>query len=238
MRSGRATRAGKGTGKETLNPIPTRNRFSVLQSADEPVRDTKPAPPTSKVVTPVGSRGRKGIILIGSSNVRRVSAPLRRRAEREGGDLRVTSWCVPSGQVAQVMGAVGAAVASCSSLRVVAHVGVNDACSRSSDEILSSFKDLNSEVARVKESLGVEMKLSICSIVPRIDCGFRVWRMIEGLNARLWEFCRDMGADFVDLRPTLRSCHVPLNGSGVHYTASASRRVAHRIFEHCRYFLG
>ena len=234
-RSGGATRAGKGTGEVTPKPIPTCNRFSALQSAEDGV----PVPSPSKVAAPVKSRGGKGIVLIGSSNVKRVSAPSRRRAKLEGGDLGVTSWCVPSGQVAQVTGAVRAAVAGtkCSSLRVVAHVDVNDACSRSVEDILSSFEDLNSEVARVRVSLGIDMKLSICSIVPRIDCGYRVWRNIARINSLLWEFCSDIGADFVDLRPTLGSCQVPLNRSGVHYTASTTRRVAHRLFEHCRYFL-
>ena len=60
---------------------------------------------------------------------------------------------------------------------------------------------------------------------------------IAWINKRRWEPCVSIGAEFVDLRPVLRSCRAPLNSSGVHYTKEASERVARRIFEHCRYFL-
>jgi hypothetical protein len=58
-----------------------------------------------------------------------------------------------------------------SSLRVVAHVGANHASERGADEILNSFRDLNSEVERARKASGVDMRLSICIVVPRTDCG-------------------------------------------------------------------
>ena len=173
------------------------------------------------------------------SNVRRVFPQLENRARRDVADQRVTSWCIPGGLVPHTTAAIKAAVkdTGCSSLRIVAHVGTNDASERRAEEILNSFRDLSSEVKRVRRGTGVDLRLSICSIVPRTDCGPRVCDRIAWINKRLWELCVSIGAEFVDLRPVLRSCRAPLNSSGVHYTKEASERVARRIFEHCRYFL-
>ena len=94
----------------------------------------------------------------------------------------------------------------CSMLRVVAHVGTNDASRRGSEEILDSFEDLVSEVARLRESSGISIGLSICSIVPRIDRGRTVWSRVEGLNRRLRNFCRDKGVDFGGMFSTRVGC--------------------------------
>ena len=60
---------------------------------------------------------------------------------------------------------------------------------------------------------------------------------MEGLNQRLWNFCGGMGVDFVDLRPVLGSCRLPLNVSGVHYKTESNDCVARRILDHYKYFL-
>ena len=150
------------------------------------------------------------------------------------------SRCIPGGTVPQVTEAFGETVADtkCSRLRVVAHVGVNDATFRGSEVILGSLRDLDAEVKRVGRVMGVGMELSICSLVPRIDRGSLIWSRVEGINQRLRQFCTDIGASFVDLRPAIQSCRNALNRSGVHYTAESAECVAGRIFEHCRPFLG
>jgi hypothetical protein len=240
---GAAVRTNRGEGRAKAVPIPVRNSFAVLSEDCPETHVSKDvcAPPVPRDAASVASRGgRAGILLIGSSNVRRIAPSLRKRARSDGADQRVTSWCIPGGLVPNTTAAIRAATGNsgCSSLRVVAHVGTNDASQRGTDEILNSFRDLNSEVERARKASGVDMRLSICSIVPRMDCGLPVWNRIDCLNRRLWKFCVSIGAEFVDLRPVLGSCRAPLNRSGVHYTAQASERVAHRIFEHCRYFLG
>jgi hypothetical protein len=237
-RSGGKVTLKRGSGDALASPVPVSNRYQLLSEGNSevsvPTPSPRPAPRKSR------QSGKGGMLVIGSSNVRRVMVPLRERAGREGVSQDVTSWCIPSGGVPQVTQAVGAAVrgTKCSRLQVVAHVGVNDAMDRGSEEILRSFRELDSEVKRVSGEVGVDLALTICSLVPRIDRGPLVWSRVEGINQRLRRFCTDIGASFVDLRPAIRSCRRPLNRSGVHYTDEAASRVASSIFEHCRPFLG
>ena len=136
----------------------------------------------------------------------------------------------------EVTKAMNAAVkgGNCSKVDVVAHVGTNDAVNVGSEEILDSLRDLCSEFHRIRRGSGANMRLTICSLVPRTDRGSMVWSRVEGINRRLREVCGSEGAEFLDLRPVLDSCRVPLNRSGVHYTYEASQRVGSRIFEHTR----
>ena len=242
-RRGAVARPNRGEGGAEANPIPVRNSFGVLSEDDStsPVCDDVNEPSVVRdTACDASHTGRGGIVVVGSSNVRRILPSLRKRARCDGADLRVTSWFKPGGLVPNITASIHAAVAGtdCSRLRVVAHVGTNDASKREPEAILDSFRDLKSEVDRVRRCVGVDVRLSICSIVPRTDCGSYVWDRIDWLNRRLWNFCESIGAEFVDLRPVLGSCRAPLNRSGVHYTNEASERVARRIFEHCRYFLG
>ena len=238
-RDGGSVTLRRGLGDAEANPIPVSNRYQLLSEEgnsevpDVPTLTPKPAPRKRR------QSGKGGIVVIGSSNVRRVMVPLRERARNEGVSQRVTSWCIPGGGVPQVTKAVGAAVVGtkCSRLRVVAHVGVNDATFRGSEDILDSLRDLNAEVKRLGGTIGVGMELSICSLVPRIDRGPLIWSRVEGINQRLRQFCKDIGASFVDLRPAIRSCRNTLDRSGVHYTAESASCVASSIFEHCRSFL-
>jgi hypothetical protein len=124
---------------------------------------------------------------------------------------------------------------NCSKVDVVAHVGTNDVVSRGSEEILSSVRDLCSEFHRIRSDCGADMRLTICTLVPRVDRGSMVWSRVDGINRRLRETCGSMGARFLDLRPVLDSCRVPLNLSGVHYTDEASQKVARRIHDHTQY---
>lgn len=220
-------------GDASAEPLAVSNRFEVLS-------DLEHSPVATEEAGPKGSRGGKGVLVIGSSNVRRIMPPMLQRARREGVCERVFSRCIPGGTVPQVTMELKTAVreTGCSSLRVVAHVGTNDASRRGSEEILDSFEDLVSEVARVRESSGVSIGLSICSIVPRIDRGRTVWSRVVGLNRRLRDFCRGKGVDFVELGNVLDSCRAPLNGSGVHYTTEAAGKVARRVFRDVGVFLG
>jgi hypothetical protein len=79
---------------------------------------------------------------------------------------------------------------------VVAHVGSNDASGRGVEEILGSFGNLNSGMERVRKASGADLRLSICSVVPRTDRGHRIWSRIDCLNRRLWRFCVSIGAEF------------------------------------------
>ena len=69
------------------------------------------------------------MLVVGSSNVRRVMSPLWRRARLEGVAERVFSKCIPGGTVSQVTKELSVVVGETgsSSLHVVAHVGTNDA---------------------------------------------------------------------------------------------------------------
>jgi hypothetical protein len=238
----------QGAGNASADPLPVSNRFAVLSEDDSAAITPAPTPVSSVEAESKessggkarrGKAGKGGILVIGSSNVRRIMAPLMSGARREGVSERVFSRCISGGTVPQVTDALKDEVTStgCSRLRVVAHVGTNDASRRGSEEILRSFKGLYSEVCRVREVSGVDVGLTICSIVPRIDCGRLVWSRVEGLNQRLWAFCRDLGIDFVDLRPNLDSCWVPLDRSGVHYTTEAAQCVARRLLDHSKAFL-
>lgn len=223
----------QGVAEASADALPVSNRFSVLSE------DIAPAaiPVTPEVAEPEGGRG---VLVIGSSNVRRIMDPLRARARREGVCERVFSRCLPGGTVPKVTEELRTSVSSsdCSVLRVVVHAGTNDASRFGSEEILGSFKDLIAEASRVESESGVRVSLSFCSIVPRSDRGSEVWSRVVGLNQRLRDFCRSNGVEFVDLRPVLDSCRLPLNRSGVHYTARAAELVARRIFEVNRVFLG
>ena len=218
----------------------SRRRASVVAG-----RPASPVHPVSgQVATPsAGSEqvhGGRGLLVIGSSNVRRVMEPLRQIASRSGKKSNVHSVCLPGGLIRDVEAALPAAIerTGCSRLQVVAHVGTNDACCLGSEGILSSYGQLAELVKTAGLARGVQAELSICSIVPRVDRGPLVWSRVEGLNQRLRRLCDSHGCRFLDLRYRLGTCRTPLDRSGVHYTKDAATRVAEYLWSVHGGFLG
>ena len=166
-----------------VKSLPVCNRFAVL-SDDSASAATPVAPVEAK---PEEGRGGKGLLVIGSSNVRRIMDPLRARARREGVCERVSSRCLPGGTIPKVTKELRTAIRSTgwSELRVLVHAGTNDASKFGSEVILDSFKDLITEASRVQSESGVRVSLTLCSIVPRTDRSSEVWSRILGLNRRL-----------------------------------------------------
>ncbi len=120
--------------------------------------------------------------------------------------------------------------AGCSQLQIVVHVGTNDASRLGSEEILGSFRRLTKLAKAASLSRGVEAKLTICSIVPRVDRGPLVWSRVENLNQRLRRLCDENGCKFLDLRYGVEGCRTPLDRSGVHYTQEAATWVAQYLW--------
>lgn len=214
-----------------------RSRRSRRRANVDAGRVASPVHPVSESVAgpSAGSEqahGGRGLLVIGSSNVRRVMEPLRQIASRAGKKSNVHSVCLPGGLIRDVEEALPAAIerAGCSRLQVVAHVGTNDSCRLGSEDILRSYERLAELVKTAGLARGVQAELSICSIVPRVDRGPLVWSRVEGLNQRLRRLCDGHGCRFLDLRYLVGSCRDPLDRSGVHYTKEAATRVAEYLW--------
>lgn len=224
-------------------PIPLTNRFeglSLNETEAEPLGLTSPVgQPALSCVKRKQSRKGRGLLIVGSSNVRRIMVPLREMAAGDRKEHQVHSVCMPGGLVQHVEEAIPAAIegTGCSQLQIVAHVGTNDACRLGSEVILGSFQRLAEKVEKTSLAHGVSAKLTICSIVPRTDRGPLVLSRVEGLNQRLRGFCDKLGCDFLDLRHRVENCRIPLNGSGVHYTSEAATQVADCVWSAHKGFL-
>lgn len=215
---------------EEENVVPTHNSFEVLSSSEAAAE-----PGQESVLSSEGEitkTAKRGVLIIGSSNVRRVMKPLENIARREGVLSAVHSLCISGGTVPDVIRAVPEAIrkAKCDQLHVLAHVGTNDACRMGSEEIINSFQRLSECVTKSGSHDSVRVTLSICSLVPRTDRGPLVWSRIEGINQRLRRFCQDNGLGFVDLRPGLEVDRAPLDSSGVHYRREAASLVADTLW--------
>lgn len=222
-----------------------RSRRSRRKANGEAGRLSAPVHPVSgHGTTPSAGSGQvhggRGLLVIGSSNVRRVMEPLRQIASRSGKESNVHSVCLPGGLIRDVEAALPAAIerTGCGRLQVVAHVGTNDACRLGSEDILSSYGRLAELVKTAGLARGVQAELSICSIVPRVDRGPLVWSRVEGLNQRLRRLCDNHGCRFLDLRYRVGNCRTPLDRSGVHYTKESATRVAEYLWSAHGGFLG
>ena len=194
-------------------------------------QDLAVQPGSSSDVT--GPHSRR-LLVIGSSNVRRIESSIKKYVGKKG---LVQCHTLPGGTVDDVIHTLPKALDSMGNgdVQIVAHVGTNDACRRGSEEIVSSFKKLASVIQENQNKRGCRLSLDVCSIVPRIDRGGKVWSRIDGINDRLNGICKDLGCGFLDLRSVLRGCRRSLDGSGVHYTHESAGRVGYNLACH---FLG
>ena len=103
------------------------------------------------------------VLVLGSSNVRRVEGNLRRYIGKK--DI-VRCHTLPGGSVDDVIHDLPEALESLGNgdVRVLAHVGTNDACRRGSEEIVNSLRKLTSVVHTLQQEKGVELRL-FCSII-------------------------------------------------------------------------
>lgn len=241
--AGGPRRSDRLRNRETLpqvrDPVlPTSNAFDVLSDfVDVPEPQHVKVPPVVRRTKAV----KRGVLVIGSSNVRRVMEPFRKLARNGGVSSAVHSKCIPGGTVADVIGAIPGAIrdTGCDQLRLVCHIGTNDVCQRGSEEILKSFRQLAECVADTGKAESVRLDVSVCSLVPRTDRGPLVWSRVEGINQRLRQLCKDEGLRFVDLRSGLDADWAPLDSSGVHYRSQAAYRVAKTLWRNLNlgYFL-
>ena len=66
----------------------------------------------------------------------------------------------------------------------------------------------------------------MCSIPPRFDRGEYVHRKSNSVNDLLSVACREMQAEFLDMRPVFRECHDGVMGrDGVHYSRAGAKVV-------------
>lgn len=214
---------------ERVPVLPTSNTYDVLSDVEE---SPEPQCESTSVSANRTRTVKRGVLVIGSSNVRRIVGPFQQLAQKGSVRSAVHSKCIPGGTVPDVIRAIPGAIrdAGCDHLQIVVHAGANDACRKGSEEILNSFRQLAKCVVATGKAESVQVDMALCSIVPRTDRGPLVWSRVEGINQRLRRLCTDEGLHFVDLRPGLDAVRFPLDRSGVHYEREAATGVARTLW--------
>ena len=140
-----------------------------------------------------GDGGSKEVVIVGSSNVRRIDRFIRRKGRS---NIKVSSF---SGTKTKDLQGKVSKLVSGANTKVFLHVGTNDTAREGSEKIINNLKVL------IQEAKDANAEVAVCSIPSRQDNGVAFSRA-EGINNRLSDICRSVGAEFVDLRGYLVSC--------------------------------
>ena len=180
--------------------VPVVNRYAVLQSKEE----------------------RKEVIITGSSNVNRFSSFVFQNSDARLDRKDVGFACFPGAKTEHMIGRMKRMVSGRKKAKIFIHVGTNDVVSKRSSEIVGNTKQLIAEC----KSANQNVEVAVCSIPPRFDRGEYVHRKSTFVNDLLSAACREMDAEFVDLRPAFLKCHGGVIGKdGVHYSRAGAEVV-------------
>ena len=183
------------------------NSFSVLQDEE-------------------GGEGSRQVVIIGSSNVRRLDKFVRGKRRS-----RTKIFSFSGAKTEDLIGKVEDKVNRSTKTKVFLHVGTNDTVRGNSEQIIRNIEAL------IQEAKDANAEVAVCSIPSRRDNGVAFSRA-EGINNRLSGICRSKGADFVDLRGYLVSCRHWMHKDGVHYSERGAAIVGERLGELIDGFLG
>ena len=192
-------KTAKSTIREAAVEVPVKNRYAELQREE-----------------------RKEVIVVGSSNVNRFSGFVFKNGGAKVERKDVGFGCFPGASTHHLIGKMKRMVPKKRKAKVYIHVGTNDVVSKNSAEIVSNTKKLIAEC----KSANQDVEVAVCSIPPRFDRGEYVHRKSTSVNDLLSAACREMDAEFLDLRPAFRECRGEVMGrDGVHYSRAGAEVV-------------
>ena len=165
-----------------------------------------------------------GVVMIGSSNVRRVAQACH---DEFGRSENVIFESMSGAKAEQVGCTLQGAIDRCSAKKVdvILHVGCNDIAVKGSETVVNDIIDTALEASENVKTRNVY----VCSVVPRNDNSV-LYSRSESVNNRLVKKCSEFGMMFVDLRSEIQKCKFQgLDRSGFHYNRAGASAVFRQL---------
>ena len=177
---------------------------------------------TNKRKNKTKKQKKRGAVIIGGPNVRRVAFASWERHESE---KSVVFETIPDGTTFDVLSSMNAVIEQCEaeSIDLVVQIGEEDILRHHPDYVAEGIAAIIQEGT----ANGKVKEVTVCSVIEKYDLEKPGYGTVAYLNESLKGICAVEGARFLDLRPALRACKFNgLNRTEYLYTAEGARSIS------------
>ena len=177
---------------------------------------------TNKRKNKTKKQKKRGAVIIGGPNVRRVAFASWERHESE---KSVVFEPIPDGTTFDVLSSMNTVIEQCEaeSIDLVVQIGEEDILRHHPDYVVEGIAAIIQEGT----ANGKVKEVTVCSVVEKYDLEKPGYGTVSYLNESLKGMCAVEGARFLDLRPALRACKFNgLNRTEYLYTAEGARSIS------------